>query len=71
MKKLHLATVETNTQKYAGGDDERRTRVIPVYAEDYHEAYRLTKETLETPNGYGDRTAVLSISIEEPIGSPA
>jgi hypothetical protein len=70
MKKLHLATVVTNTQIYAGGDDVRRTRVIPVYAEEYHEAYRLVQETLETSNGCGDRTSVLSIDIEEPIGSP-
>lgn len=70
MKKLYLATVATRTQIYAGGDDVRRERVVPVYAHDRHEVDGLVREALDTTNGYGDRTSVLSVDVEEPIGAP-
>ena len=70
MKKLFLATVETNTQRYSGVGDRRDTRIIPVYAEEREDVDRLVREAFEGDGHNGDRTSVLDIRVEEPIGSP-
>lgn len=78
MKKLFLATVKTRVTPVQGGDDVERTRTIPVYADDVGEVDDLVRNTFEIDDlvrqtlekdGMG-MTTILSVDVEEPIGTP-